>query len=1823
MLILQSPLVDYYMLPASRILAHVRGTTTVGVLDVIQSTSTSATATQSYASPSSTQPVVLTALGDLLEQVVFLSPSTIVLLSSKISIQFKSPESKSKVRAPSPKHSPKLSRALSDFPSPSSTPDDDQRRVKHSPRSPKRKRDKEDKKSPREERKSPRDDEERRKSAKEGDEAKPAKRSKKSKDKSKSIDGTKKDKESKESKKDKEAKKDKKRQSPPSSLEIPLSSSSKPQQSPPASPNSRSSRKHKIAHSDSHLKFDSKSDTEESANSEDTTSETRSPSTGRHRRHIVSTPPAVSPLRLVEIETSNTDEDLSGSRSDTPTQSRNSRPARRDTSSPFGRQSSVHDIPSTLRRSQGSPSPGHMPVHSLDLLSVKNQWVQVLNIDTQAVSVFPATTLHPDICAEMGGVKRLHAGPEQSLLIETETGGLFYLASDSSVPQALRLPDDVSLRMCHVQTVSSTYVLFLKKSAAEFLLYSIEPPPFLAVLEKPESPLEMKRKQKKTSKLGLLEHLRPSWFSSSSVAALQATEENRPIPVLKPLVRAQSPEGATFLKFEVQNDLLIALTAVCIMTWEVGPLQRSSSVSSPAMIRIPLSLPIFATAVTRDRILTGDIDGTITVFERATGRKQYMINGGDESHPADEATPASSRESLDHPPFLSARGRSEGGHGSSGSINPGGRTRSGSGTSHDSTGRKLSLIDRMAFRIVQLFVFYDYYIFARFENGECSVWSLSANQHEPLQKIVKPGGSGKAGFTTLSSALGDDGTLVMHHTRGSSTTKVRILRCRPPATNFATTNPLGGEVKLPLAASLISGEMPAPVYRAASDYMDEITKLSSRIYRHYPWLGQIGVSEAISVLDVLQPTKPVVYVNSAFEKLTLYASEEVLGVNIRFLQGKFTLQDSQNKLKASLEIGDFCELEMLNYRKDGIAFFNHVTVLPLKSKRSTNKITHAIVIHRDVSASKLMIRKIPQWSEVEVAIWLEDNDFSQYGLTFIHKQVTGVSLLKADENFLMSIGVVRDDTAPLLKAIESLKFASAGSHSDHSISSQTASSGTSTSVLTSNASINTPTNSGHSTASNSGILMKNGTPTRGLFKTSSSSSMSLSMEIDSEVGEEFSTTLRRRAAAGTLIKLTCDGKVAIFLHKQPRMASDGAWSLLQNNIEDRFKDGPFEITCIDDLHGVMLVTEANWPTILANHLHHIIRLTLNRRSTMSGSGHLVSQAAMSMNSSSSGPSSSSPSSNPSPNPLSFREHSGSGSSAPSAASTFKLLSPKPLRIGELQVTYSSSPVYDVVDPSSSPGSPSSSTPMSTPPHSSRSALVRRSPSGTMVSPSSQSPRSVTAHRFEDMFNHRDGGSRSSSKDQLINQKRASTVTSLGTSVGSLTSFYSQTDEVDKGLIGHSLRRCIEKVSVYSIDAAKSLETVFRRAEEEYSWLPTARGALAIVENNPLHSFIFVNSEMERLTLHTRSSLLGRNYRLLVGKSTESSAQTLLEFSPSMISSYSTPGSPLMDIEVTLFAANGLPFVSSLLVYPISQKESAVPTHFVCLHRDVTGIKLQEISPIEWSAVEVATWVHQTEFSAYTKQCYDAGLTGSDLLAAAENPRAMEILAKLIGLSHTTQRVDFADLVQKLKTHASMSSTANFTSSSQSTHSSGSDVAAASPAGTQCSNSHEGGSSSPLPSPRLLAPPATGSPRALSAPIPTQQSPRGLVALKGALEQQQKKDERTVIKFYLGQQTALMPLHHTNRFNLDRLIRCAITAFGTSPEVELRVHSKSAALSKRTMQSLDGDLWRKLYQEMRGKVIRLDVIEFNSLGLPVDPISPVLFADNAAILNSSNSIPVYK
>lgn len=93
-------------------------------------------------------------------------------------------------------------------------------------------------------------------------------------------------------------------------------------------------------------------------------------------------------------------------------------------------------------------------------------------------------------------------------------------------------------------------------------------------------------------------------------------------------------------------------------------------------------------------------------------------------------------------------------------------------------------------------------------------------------------------------------------------------------------------------------------------------------------------TQGLVITDSSLAHNPIVYASRGFTALTGYAVEEIVGRNCRFLQGANSDRAVIAEIRAAVARRERCDRDLLNYRRDGTPFWNHLSVGPLETPES-------------------------------------------------------------------------------------------------------------------------------------------------------------------------------------------------------------------------------------------------------------------------------------------------------------------------------------------------------------------------------------------------------------------------------------------------------------------------------------------------------------------------------------------------------------------------------------------------------------------------------------------------------------------------------------------------------------------------------------------------------------------------------------------------------------------------------------------------------------------------------------------------------------------------
>lgn len=163
----------------------------------------------------------------------------------------------------------------------------------------------------------------------------------------------------------------------------------------------------------------------------------------------------------------------------------------------------------------------------------------------------------------------------------------------------------------------------------------------------------------------------------------------------------------------------------------------------------------------------------------------------------------------------------------------------------------------------------------------------------------------------LSGASGDDGTVTLAWVTGF-------------ALADGGSGPNGSAPDVPEAAGVSSSRALAVLLPLADS--EQVDRRRMEFLRDR---AVLATEMSFTISDPQREDDPLAWVNPSFERLTGYSIEEAVGSNCRFLQGPNTDRASVRRIREALHDRRPITEVLLNYRRDGTAFWNQISISPV------------------------------------------------------------------------------------------------------------------------------------------------------------------------------------------------------------------------------------------------------------------------------------------------------------------------------------------------------------------------------------------------------------------------------------------------------------------------------------------------------------------------------------------------------------------------------------------------------------------------------------------------------------------------------------------------------------------------------------------------------------------------------------------------------------------------------------------------------------------------------------------------------------------------------
>jgi diguanylate cyclase (GGDEF)-like protein/PAS domain S-box-containing protein len=190
--------------------------------------------------------------------------------------------------------------------------------------------------------------------------------------------------------------------------------------------------------------------------------------------------------------------------------------------------------------------------------------------------------------------------------------------------------------------------------------------------------------------------------------------------------------------------------------------------------------------------------------------------------------------------------------------------------------------------------------------------------------------------------------------------------------------------------------------------------------------------DGITIADLSLPDNPLIFVNPAFEEMTGYFSDELVGQNCRHLQNSDVGQKHQlNIIREAIKNNKSCLVTLRNYRKDGSMFWNELSLSPIFN--DAGEPSYYLGIQKDISGKIIMQKAIINKND-ELAFQkfaLDEHAIVNIAnmdgvITYASDKFCAISGYAREELLGINIDIIRSDEHPNAFFVDMWKTISSG-----------------------------------------------------------------------------------------------------------------------------------------------------------------------------------------------------------------------------------------------------------------------------------------------------------------------------------------------------------------------------------------------------------------------------------------------------------------------------------------------------------------------------------------------------------------------------------------------------------------------------------------------------------------------------------------------------------------------------------------------------------------------------------------------------------------------------
>jgi len=199
----------------------------------------------------------------------------------------------------------------------------------------------------------------------------------------------------------------------------------------------------------------------------------------------------------------------------------------------------------------------------------------------------------------------------------------------------------------------------------------------------------------------------------------------------------------------------------------------------------------------------------------------------------------------------------------------------------------------------------------------------------------------------------------------------------------------------------------ARLYETAQQEIEARTVVEKQLQ-----LQSSALEAAANAILITDQDGEILWTNPAFNQMSGYSPEEVIGQNPRMLKSGIHKKSFYKQLWKTILAGKIWQGEMTNRRKNGSLYTEEMTVTPVRD--TSGEITHFVAIKLDISARKRTETAL-RASEERFAKSFQSSPFPAFLCT-----LSGQRVIDANESVLEVTGYTRDEI--IGRSLRELKF---------------------------------------------------------------------------------------------------------------------------------------------------------------------------------------------------------------------------------------------------------------------------------------------------------------------------------------------------------------------------------------------------------------------------------------------------------------------------------------------------------------------------------------------------------------------------------------------------------------------------------------------------------------------------------------------------------------------------------------------------------------------------------------------------------------------------------